>query len=200
MSNQLDLMLDGNLKTMTSTQLAEMLGMEKKEIHRELQHNFQDEIDGGIISPSLDSRGYVAEYHLPELESKMYVAGKDKDYLRVITQYWIDQQQTLSPMEMVIQSARSIIRLEQVQKQLIVDVEAIKNKQELQNGDTGYMTVVAYCRYHSIDTPLTVANKWGRQCAKLSKKLNIKIGKIPGERWGQVNSYHVSVLDEIIYD
>jgi len=65
MSNQLDLMLDGNLKTMTSTQLAEMLGMEKKEIHRELQHNFQDEIDGGIISPSLDSRGYVAEYHLP---------------------------------------------------------------------------------------------------------------------------------------
>ena len=52
---------------------------------------FEDKIDGRVIRPSIDSRGYVLKYHLPDLEPKMFVAKKDINYLEKIIQYWIDQ-------------------------------------------------------------------------------------------------------------
>lgn len=79
-----------NTPTMSSSQLAEMLGYEKKEVNRKVREMFADKIDGGIIPPSLDSRGYVVEYHLPELESKMFVAKHDINYLEEITRFWIN--------------------------------------------------------------------------------------------------------------
>ena len=45
-------------ETMTSSQLAEMLDYEKKEINRKIKKMFGEKIDGGVITPSLDSRGY----------------------------------------------------------------------------------------------------------------------------------------------
>lgn len=79
-------------ETMSSTQLAEMLGYEKKHLHEKIKKMFPEEVDGRSFRPSLDSRGYVAEYHLPEVESKMLVASCDIGYLRVITEYWVDRK------------------------------------------------------------------------------------------------------------
>ena len=77
--------------TMSSTQLAEMLGYDKKEINRKVKQMFSEKIHGGIITPSFDARNYVTDYHLPELESKMFVAKHDIEYLEVITKYWIEK-------------------------------------------------------------------------------------------------------------
>lgn len=77
--------------TMSSTQLAEMLGYDKKEINRKVKQMFYEKIHGGIITPSFDARNYVTDYHLPELESKMFVAKHDIEYLEVITKYWIEK-------------------------------------------------------------------------------------------------------------
>lgn len=79
-----------NQKTMNSIQLSEMIKMDKKEVHRKIKSMFQSKIDGGEITPSLDSRGYVISYLLPELESKMFVAKNDISYLEKITKFWID--------------------------------------------------------------------------------------------------------------
>jgi phage antirepressor YoqD-like protein len=81
-------------ETMSSTQLAELLGKQKKHIHEKIKKMFPDKIDGRIIRPSFDSRGYVVEYHLPELESKMFVAKEDINYLEKITRFWIDRGKT----------------------------------------------------------------------------------------------------------
>lgn len=78
-------------ETMSSTQLASLLHKEKKEVNRDIKKMFQGKIDGGIITPSLDSRGYVTDFYLPELESKMFVAKKDINYLEKITRFWIDR-------------------------------------------------------------------------------------------------------------
>lgn len=75
--------------TMTSSELAELLGYEKKEVNRKIKAMFAEKIDGGEISPSLDSRGYVDYYHLPEKESKMFVARHDIDYLEMVIDYWM---------------------------------------------------------------------------------------------------------------
>lgn len=85
--------------TMTSSQLAEMLGYEKKEINRKIKSIFQAKIDGGVITPSFDKRGYVSEYNLPELESKMFVARHDITYLEKITKYWIDRNKNTNQFQ-----------------------------------------------------------------------------------------------------
>ena len=82
----------GNVETMTSTQLSVLLGKEKKEVNRNIREMYSEKIDGGKISPSIDSRGYVIDYLLPELESKMFVAKHDINYLEKITQFWIDKK------------------------------------------------------------------------------------------------------------
>jgi hypothetical protein len=92
-----DLILQQESNTMSSTQLAVMLGYDKKEINRKVKQMFADKIDGGIISPSLDARNYVTDYHLPELESKMFVAKHDIEYLEVITKYWINKEAPALP-------------------------------------------------------------------------------------------------------
>ena len=43
--------IQSNIKTMSSSQLGQLLGYEKKEVNRKVLAMFEAEIDGGIISP-----------------------------------------------------------------------------------------------------------------------------------------------------
>jgi len=68
-------------KTMTSTELMNVLVDDngcykytKSIINQKIKEMFQDKTDDQKILPSLDARGYVDEYHLPETESIMFVA------------------------------------------------------------------------------------------------------------------------------
>jgi len=87
-------------ETMSSSQLAEILHRTKKNVIRDIRDMFANKIDGSGNPPSskpikkdIDSRGYVIEYHLPELEAKMFVAKKDINYLEKVIQFWIDKKQ-----------------------------------------------------------------------------------------------------------
>ena len=84
-------------ETMSSTQLAEMLGYEKKEINKKVRAMFGDEVAREKFYPALDSQNRVNYYNLPELESKMFVAKHDIQYLEMITQYWIDKSKPQIP-------------------------------------------------------------------------------------------------------
>jgi phage antirepressor YoqD-like protein len=80
-----------NKETMSSSQLAKMLGYEKKEINKKIRSMFAVKIEGEEISLTTRENGQVIDYYLPELESKMFVAKHDIDYLELITKYWIDK-------------------------------------------------------------------------------------------------------------
>ena len=86
-----------NIKTMSSTELGELLGYEKKEVNRKVLSMFQSEIDGVIITPSLDARGYVTEYHLPEIEAQMFAAKWNIQHLRKVVEFFIDNQAPTIP-------------------------------------------------------------------------------------------------------
>jgi len=115
-----DLILTQNESvTMSSIQLAEMLGYEKKEVNKKIRAMFPEKIDGEIISLTLRANNQIDSYHLPELESKMFVAKHDIEYLEVITKYWINKDKTALPSPtqlalMVIESEKQkeILNLE----------------------------------------------------------------------------------------
>ena len=102
-----------NTNTMTSTQLLEMLHFESKSsIHKAIKNMFSQKIDDSVIESSLNPNSTVNEYYLPELESKMFVAKHDINYLEKITQYWIDRKQELTPAQQLLQTAQSLVAQE----------------------------------------------------------------------------------------
>jgi len=94
--------LNITVKTMSSTQLKEVLNYDSKSsVNKAIRNMFSDKIDDSVIESSLDTRGYVNEYFLQELESKMFVAKNNIEYLEMITQYWIDRNKPKEVMKPV---------------------------------------------------------------------------------------------------
>ena len=63
--------------------------------------------------------------------------------------------------------------------------------------DGEYYTIIGYGSMHGVNVNKTNAMILGREATKISRQKNIDIHKIPDERWGFVNSYHISVLQEV---
>ena len=93
----IDLVAVERINTMSSTQFAEMTGRERKEINKIIRLEFQAEIVGAIISPTLRPNGQVEDYLLPETESIMLAAKLDKTYLRKIAEFWKRRKEISRP-------------------------------------------------------------------------------------------------------
>lgn len=84
--------------TMSSIELADLLGYEKKEVNKKIRAMFGEIKVRETFSPTLRANGQVDFYSLPELESKMFVAKYDIEYLETITQFWIDKGKSAQPL------------------------------------------------------------------------------------------------------
>ena len=63
--------------------------------------------------------------------------------------------------------------------------------------DGEYYTIKGYGSMHGVTVNNTNAVMLGREASRLSRQQNIDIHKIPDEKWGEVNSYYISVLKEV---
>lgn len=125
---------------------------------------------------------------------KLLEAGA-KAYIYHEAGYELQVKPKMTQLEMLAEGFANMARLEAEQSVIKAEIAQIKDRQDQLDGDTQYMTALAYCRKHKIPAPLKVANKLGRDCAKHCKQYTIKIGTVPDERWGSVNSYPVKILD-----
>jgi len=123
-------LIQSNIKTMSSTQLGELLGYEKKEVNRKILAMFQSEIDGGIISPSFDSRGYIEEYNLPEVESQMFAAKWNIKHLRKVVEFFVSAPKPMSQLEMIAGMAGAMVEVERKQTEQARALEDITTKVE----------------------------------------------------------------------
>lgn len=102
--------------TMSSSQFAALLGKDKKHINEAIKKMFQPQIDGRTIRPSLDTRGYVIEYHLPQVEANMFVAKHDITHLRTVSEYFVHgKAEPVKPMtqfEMIASMASGMAEVE----------------------------------------------------------------------------------------
>ena len=64
--------------------------------------------------------------------------------------------------------------------------------------DESYYSVKGYCNLINIQCPEPQANTWGRMASKTSRNRDIPIGKTHHEKYGQVNTYHIDVLKDVI--
>ena len=63
--------------------------------------------------------------------------------------------------------------------------------------DGEYYTIKAYGSMHGVHVNNTNAVMLGREASRISRLRNIDIHKAHDEKWGEINSYHISVLKEV---
>jgi phage regulator Rha-like protein len=74
-------------------------------------------------------------------------------------------------------------------------IKRLEVKQSAFEDGAGYFTVIGYGAMHGIKIDHATAIRVGRRAGELSKSQGIPVGKVRDVRFGQVNSYHESMLD-----
>lgn len=87
-------------------------------------------------------------------------------------------------------------QLESRQKRLAERLEKVAGKVRDLDGDTRYVTLLAYGRLKKIDMPRNEAQRYGKALTAIHRSRGIKIGQVPDERHGQVNAYRIDVVEE----
>ncbi|HFA50525.1 MAG TPA: KilA-N domain-containing protein [Bacteroidetes bacterium] len=64
--------------------------------------------------------------------------------------------------------------------------------------DENYYSISGYCALNAIDCPLGKAKKWGLAATKLSAIQGIATGKAYDAKYGEINTYHMDILKQII--
>lgn len=101
----------------------------------------------------------------------------------------------LSPMQILRQMFAALDRQE---ARLDDHAERITSLETHVQTDIEYYTVMGYFRKRGLPAPsLNQAQSIGQRATKLSRMWSYGIGKTSDPRFGEVNTYHVTVLDEI---
>ena len=113
----------------------------------------------------------------------------------------------ISPTQNIIQGLRLITDQLEIQekdihelkdnvgeiKEYVSDLEA-----KIISIDKNYYSVSGYCALHSIDCPLDKARDWGYRATKISKQTHRPIGKAYDAKYGEINTYHVDILKQVV--
>lgn len=74
-------------------------------------------------------------------------------------------------------------------------IKRLEVKQSAFEDGVSYFTVIGYGSMHGIKVDHATAIRVGRRAGDLSKREGIPVGKVRDVRFGQVNTYHESMLD-----
>lgn len=103
----------------------------------------------------------------------------------------------MSELDLIIRSAEALKSVQQRQNEHEKRLEYLEAKTHQNSGHTGYWTITAWCRLNNLNLNIHEAMQKGREAARISKEWRVSIGKVPDERFGEVNSYREDVLEEL---
>lgn len=103
----------------------------------------------------------------------------------------------VSKLDLIIQSAQAMKKIEHKQLEHDQRIQILEAKQHQNSGETGYWTISAWCKLNNLTLSLEDAKRKGRQASRLSSEWNAPLGRVSDERFGTVNSYREDVLEEV---
>lgn len=178
-------------KTMTISELALFLGKSISTIRRackELNYIFENGITRRFNRNEVQAISEKLFTHVP-------FAVKES----IKTTFSNEQGQPLSNDDLVTKSdlidfGKTIVS--EMFKQLVPMIQNNQPKQIEVKQD--YYSILGYMKYKNIDEAVfSEMICYGKEASKISRDLNKEIRKIPDERFGTVNSYHIAVLEKV---
>uniref|UniRef100_A0A6H1ZN76 Putative antirepressor protein n=1 Tax=viral metagenome TaxID=1070528 RepID=A0A6H1ZN76_9ZZZZ len=87
-------------------------------------------------------------------------------------------------------------------KQSIIDekIHILESKQDGIDSNGDFYSIMAYCNLNDIKLDPVSAIRYGKQASRMSRDLGCMVGKVKDSRYGQVNTYHIDVLDDVFTD
>jgi len=78
-------------------------------------------------------------------------------------------------------------------KDYVSDLEA-----KITSINEDYYTISGYCSLNAIDCPLQKAKAWGINATRLSHAKKVAVGKAYDAKYGEINTYHLDILKEVV--
>jgi phage anti-repressor protein len=172
------------------------------------KYGFRTDHDFAIEDrPPIGGRFASTEYHISITMAKELCMVEDNDKGREYRRYLIsveESQKPLTPMEMLVVQAQAMVALER--KQAITNAKADKALElatiaEAKAQATAMAcqdySVMAYSRLCNTPVDLNTARALGVRAGKISRERGLPVGKARDPRFGTVNTYVESVLQEV---
>ncbi|MBK5969497.1 MULTISPECIES: Rha family transcriptional regulator [Thiorhodovibrio] len=197
---------------MSSREIAELTGKTHGHVLRDIRKMLKnlyrlddkpklDQLQIQSVTIEKDDRGYIARIDLDKDHTLTLLTGyNDQARLRVVRRWQAlekTQVRPLSPAELMIAHGQALLAAERDQAEQAERIARLEQRVDLMGGDTGYRTITAYMKQNGIRLPISESRQKGIAAAKLARERGERIGNIPDERFGSVNSYPIDVLDEV---
>jgi Rha family phage regulatory protein len=197
--------LISNMDGMTSRQIAELTGKEHRNVLRDIKTMLTD-LELGALNfeqSYLNAQNKKQpEYVLDKDLTLTLTSGYSTKQRHSIAKYFNSQEPVHKVTNPKTQAMISLLvqvdRVETEQKEQELRLSSVETRLENMDGDTGYMTALAFMRSKGLKAPLKEANILGRKASAYCKSAGITMGSVPDERWGKVKSYPTEVLEDLM--
>ena len=144
--------------------------------------------ESGLYSLILKSK-------LPEAKKfKRWVTSEVLPSIRKTGSY---QTKTLTPAEMLLETAKQIVELEKKQKEIELKADLANERLDKIETAVNFFTVIGYASRTGVRVDSKLASKLGRRASFLCKQRDIRVGEVPDPRFGKVKAYPLEVLEEV---
>jgi prophage antirepressor-like protein len=105
----------------------------------------------------------------------------------------------LSPAELILVQAQRLVAHERQLMNHDQRLGSLEARVNARDEWSQHYTVIGYCNLRRLKPPSpNQATSWGKRAAALSRQREIAIGKTSDPRFGEVGTYHISILEEVI--
>ena len=216
---------NAKVATMSSLELVALINeVRVSEGKKHLRHdNFITKLEKhpGIDSPNLigeykDASGRMSKcYYLPKREAEIMAMSESlaiqaKVYDRM-KELESNQPKAITPdpldklppehralIAMMVQNAE----LKAIQEKQSIDIARIEESvaviEARSQPENKHFTVLGYANRIGQNIDFKLASSFGRKCANLSREQGIHIGDVSDPRFGNVHSYHESILEQVL--
>ena len=105
-------------------------------------------------------------------------------------------QKPMTQLEIMQMSINQLVEQERRMNELENRLDMIEAKSLTVPNE--YFTVTGFASIRNRKIDMVTAKMLGKKAAKLSKEFDYPIGKVPDERFGHVNTYHVDILNKVM--
>lgn len=144
------------------------------------------------------------EYHLTIDMAKELSMVERNEKGKQARQYFIECERRLrAPVamtleEQLVKSAQALLALRQDMNQIAISQRTLEDKVDAFTAGMEYYSIVAFCNINKVKVDLKEAAKMGSKASRICRDNGYTVGKVTDPRFGRVNTYPVSVLEEII--
>ena len=115
----------------------------------------------------------------------------------------------MTQAELLLQQAKVIVDLEKRQQKQEGEIQRLTEENEeirkdfdylksKTNNTPDYYSIVGYCSLKGISINLEDAKKLGKEASKICKANGLSVGSLPDPRFGRINTYPYSLLENIV--